>query len=329
MKILLIGYYGFDNLGDELLKDAAESILRKAGHQVKILNRSDRKVSKIYAMIKSVDAVVYAGGSLFQDVTGRGLSVLYYAFLIFLAKKINKKILLVGQGMGPIKKKMNLYILKKVFKYVDYISLRDQVSAAFLQALGINNYKLFTDFVFVEKLKIKNVNESDKKNIVFSFRQLDKDYSSPLYSLIKKIRDDLGVSIKLVSMQKNIDENVIKKMTDLDNVELVPYGREQIIKAIAKADLAVGMRLHFLILAAKLGIPFIGITYDPKVENLCKRLKMPFIQLSAMGRLPNLIKQELSKRKTLQAQLKVNAKNEELLAREMAADMLKQLKRAE
>lgn len=76
---------------------------------------------------------------------------------------------------------------------------------------------------------------------------------------------------------------------------VIAYDPVQIVHEIATADLAVGMRLHFLILAALHNVPFIGIAYDPKVQGICKHWHMPFVRTSELEKLPDLINRELPK----------------------------------
>jgi polysaccharide pyruvyl transferase WcaK-like protein len=126
MKILLAGYYGFHNIGDDLLADTALAILKKNNYQVTVLTKAKRKIKKTITLLKECDILLFSGGSLFQDVTGRGLTVLYY-FLLFQAAKIfQKKVFFIAQGIGPIKRPINYWLVKTCFKKVDYLTVRNK-----------------------------------------------------------------------------------------------------------------------------------------------------------------------------------------------------------
>ena len=99
MKVLISGYYGFYNIGDEaILKSIIEALRNedpnidivvlsndveytKNTYKVNAINRW--KLNEIYKELLKCDGLISGGGSLFQDVTS-SRSILYYTGIIWL-----------------------------------------------------------------------------------------------------------------------------------------------------------------------------------------------------------------------------------------------------
>ena len=93
MKVLLSGYYGFDNAGDEAVLYAIVQTLRAAAPDIEITvlsNQPDKTAAQLgvhavnrwgkTALLKAVkncDVLISGGGSLLQDVTSKN-GILYY-----------------------------------------------------------------------------------------------------------------------------------------------------------------------------------------------------------------------------------------------------------
>ena len=151
-KIVISGYYGFNNAGDEALLTAILASLRaiepKADitvisgnpgntivkHQVKSLYRF--AAVRLLRAIGEADLVISGGGSLLQDVTSKR-SLAYYLSIIAAAKWKGKKVMLFAQGIGPIRNRFMRLLTRLVVSKADVITVRDEDSAEELARMGV------------------------------------------------------------------------------------------------------------------------------------------------------------------------------------------------
>ena len=254
MKVLISGYYGFYNIGDEaILKSIIEALRNedpnidivvlsndveytKNTYKVNAINRW--KLNEIYKELLKCDGLISGGGSLFQDVTS-SRSILYYTGIIWLAKLAKKPIFIYAQGVGPIEKKNNRKIVGRFFNKVDYITV------------SIRDWK-------------KN-NSEFQKNIALT---CDKIVES-------------GINVVFVPMHGKYDETVSKQVASLmrhnSTVLSKDLTMEEKMMYIKGSKLMIGMRLHALIFAATVGTPMIGISYDPKIDSYLNLIEQPSI----------------------------------------------------
>lgn len=148
MKILICGYYGEHNLGDDALLQcllwelpSGWQPLVTAADQHEVQDRfqvatCDRR--SLPATLKALahcSALVLGGGSLLQDSTSFK-SLIYYAALILAAKLKAKPILLWGQGLGPLRRRRSRILVRLLLPLVTVASWRDPESAALAAQLG-------------------------------------------------------------------------------------------------------------------------------------------------------------------------------------------------
>jgi polysaccharide pyruvyl transferase WcaK-like protein len=155
-RLVLSGYYGFRNSGDEaVLKSiltALESAGREAGIQVEPIVLSGdpewtsrqygvesvhrMKLAEVRKALKSSDGLISGGGSLLQDATGMG-SIPYYLVIMALARWCGKPTFVYAQGIGPVNRRMFQPFIKGAFKKAAYVSVRDEESAILLRRYGV------------------------------------------------------------------------------------------------------------------------------------------------------------------------------------------------
>lgn len=297
-KVVLSGYFGFDNFGDEAILYVLLDKLKSLGHSVIVLSSNPEKTTKIYntASVKNFDIInliktivgsdilFSGGGSLLQDVTSFK-SLFYYSMVIFLALCFHKKVVIFAQGIGPLNKSLSKFIVKNLLKHASYISVRDENSLELLKSWNINA-ELVNDPVF--SLPVPSRSLSGKVGI-----QL-RDFSTMNYFLLKKlakyiVKEFSDKKIEIFVFQKSLDEAVcttFKKILkslkpDLETEIISNLNRKDMIDRISDLEYMIAMRFHALIIAIKAGVKSMGINYDIKVEKLAQEASIPLISMDA------------------------------------------------
>jgi polysaccharide pyruvyl transferase CsaB len=157
MRVLLSGYFGFNNLGDEAIFEAMVASLRaqRSDIQLEALTANPARAERlgvraiprkslgpVTAAIRRCDLLISGGGGLVQDSTGVG-SVAYYLGLCQLARFLGKPTMFYAQGFGPVKSSMGQRLCRLMSKSLSLITLRDDESWKDMSALGFGSQKAY------------------------------------------------------------------------------------------------------------------------------------------------------------------------------------------
>lgn len=306
-NILISGYYGFNNAGDEALLTAILASLRAAEpkaeitvisgnptdttskHQVRSLHRFH--VRELLAAMERADLVISGGGSLLQDVTSKR-SLLYYLSVIALAKRKGKKVMLFAQGIGPIRNSFMRFLTRIVCRRADAITVRDQDSADELVRLGIVKGKaeVTADSVLtLEKASMEPGSKilkeaglaADRPAIGVAVRSWPENQRclQQLGTALTHLSKIHSAQIVILPLQYPMDMEasmILRGHIAVDRQSVIllqqPYSTEEFLSLIGNFDLLIGMRLHALIFAAVMETPFLAVSYDPKVDSFVKAI---------------------------------------------------------
>ena len=117
-RIVISGYYGCGNIGDEAVLRGILAGLDELGVEAEITVLSSDPVRTesehpgtrsihrfnplaVVRSIRSADLVVSGGGSLLQDITS-ARSARYYLGILRLAQILGRRTMLCAQGIGPL-----------------------------------------------------------------------------------------------------------------------------------------------------------------------------------------------------------------------------------
>lgn len=295
--VLLTGYYGFDNLGDDAMLEGIINSLKEIDPHIRIVILSKKPLqtslrfgfntinrinpfSILYHMRKT-RLFVNGGGNLIQDTTS-SRSLLYYLGTIFCAKWMGMKVMIYGNGIGPLIKTMDAKLSAKILNKVDVITLREKLSLEVLKLLDVTKPKISLTadpamMVDVQHIRPKhNILveyglEGKEQLIGFSIRNFPGDGKK--FAEFAKIADTLierfHATPVFIPMHHPGDIQTAKKIVSLMKYPAViiakKYDVGDTLHLMSHLKLLIGMRLHSLIFALKLKVPMIGISYEPKV----------------------------------------------------------------
>lgn len=288
--VLLAGYYGFGNLGDELLAEACLSLLERCGvskERIAILSASPEETGKrlgvdaydrwalceVLVGMKNSNTMLFGGGGLFQDRTSLR-SCFYYWSLVQMARIFSVKTWAVGQSLGPLNSAAGRYLAKKAFARFLYRNVRNRDSLGML-----NNWGFFSTQSpdLVMSLKVKRDFEMGERLLLNLRTGYDKISKQAVTSAVNTAEKN-GFSIYGVALSdddvKEFERYVSEGTLKLDQITVV-RSLSQFEDVLNRSCCAIGMRLHFLILSLLAGLPMRGAPYDPKVASFCKEWDIP------------------------------------------------------
>lgn len=302
-RILISGYYGFNNAGDEAMLAAIAASLKKELPDARLTVISgDPEATRRRFGVDSVgrfefprllraawgsDLLISGGGSLLQDVTS-SRSLFYYLSVILMGLAFSGKVMLYAQGIGPIRGRLSRRVTGLVLAKADLITVRDMASLEELKRLGAaGKARVTADAVLAlpagsaprgrEILRRFGVIEG-RKVIAFSVRPWGKSeaYLREIAMSADILAAQEGAAIVLLPMQRAKDLPVLEAVRDLMRekgsawILDADFSTEEYLDLAAAAGLVVGMRLHALVFAALAGTPFAALSYDPKVAAFCR-----------------------------------------------------------
>ena len=308
--IIISGYYGFANLGDDTLLRSLIASLRHEKPDIKItvLSSNSKKMRSLYgartvnrynipaiiAEMKHAKLLINGGGNLIQDGTSRK-SLFYYTFIMKLAKKMGLKLALYANGIGPLYDKRSMKLAAKVIDSADMITLRDPESLELIKEIGCHNAaeralisadpafnRLDTDPKWIEFVLAREGLDPAGRYFMVSVRSgntldgsktsYDDRVVSELSRAVGEISEKYSLTPIFVPFQSEVDNDITERVQKQAGAGRIMSGlsASELCGILDMCEFALSMRLHLLIFAASHCVPMIGVSYDKKVDSFMR-----------------------------------------------------------
>lgn len=306
--LVISGYYGFGNAGDEAMLAAMVRSFRslrpeleltvlsanpaktRANHGVRSVGRLD--LPRITAALIRSDALVSGAGSLLQDITSRR-NLLYYLGIMCLAQLLGKPVIVYANGIGPLRSAAGRRAAARTLARARLITVRDRPALAELETLGLTGI-LSAD----PALALDPPSPGRGREML---QDLGLGTGGPLVVIAPRLFPGAaGVApalagaadylirnwrarILFIPMQLPEDMHaaalIRDRMREPSTVLQGDFHPSELLSLVGQADLLVGVRLHALIFAAVMGVPALGIAYDPKIPGFTASVGLPALEV--------------------------------------------------
>ena len=297
MKVHLHGWFGFKNLGDDLLLqqavnavDAVDGVnlieigVDRHDYLDDFLNSnvdivySSRGMGCLFRSAFSNDALVIGPGGLFPH--RNPIKVFVFLLLTGWWKVLGKKVLYFGLGATSLQDSFSINCWRRIASLSDAFLTRD---SDLLNACGIsetNTVYSAADAVFLGSGG--DCVHTNQRIVAVAFANLynrSEDgcdgFKADCATIVEHLAKQVD-KVELLSFTAGADEDLNKQIADslgLSNVVALPY--ESTLEAVShlkKYSLVLGMRFHSVLLSARDGIPVVAISYAHKTERLLSNL---------------------------------------------------------
>ncbi len=294
--VLISGYYGFGNLGDEavlagmvhslrahlgpvpLVVLSADPAATAAVHGVAALPRGD--LPAVLRTMRRCRLFLSGGGSLLQDATS-ARSALYYLGLLRLAQAMGLRTMVYAAGLGPLRRPSLRALARRVLERTDVVTVRDAGSAALAEELGVRRPAVLTaDPAFLlrpAEVPADLAPVTAPGALCVAVRPWGSNaFVGALVEALAEVRRRRGARVVVLPFHPSLDLPVSRSVAEACGGTLVsrPLHPPQALALIARLRVVVGLRVHALMFAAASGVPPVGMAYDPKVDALHRDLAL-------------------------------------------------------
>ena len=251
----------------------------------------DATRDEVDAEVEHLDLLLLGGGGLLYDGEAPN-----YVREVRLAQERGIPTMAYAIGAGPLRNRDDRLVVAEALNGMKAVTVRDTDTKRLLEEVGVRTpievtadpALLLTPLPFTDDMLREEGVTADRRLVGLSVREPggaapgleDARYHLTLANAADFIVDRFDADVVFVPMERSDvghSHRVVAEMAEPARASVLHgrYGPRHLLGLMEHLDLAVGMRLHFLIFSAIAGVPLLALPYASKVVGLLEALGLP------------------------------------------------------
>ena len=287
LRILLWGWFGYENLGDDLLLEAMLNNLDCKNWKITVpmkkkydcirknVDQIKRDYITLFLQIRKNDVLVIGPGGLFP--IDNIVKVLVFYVVVILWKISHKRVVFYGIGISEKISKASAILWRKIIRKADLFVSRSEDILKRLNVLPSEKVHSMADVAFLSDIDFDNETTNCHK-VAISVANLGKSKNNQVEIWGKIVKEFLnkGYEIDLIAFTKRTDDqliDLIKSEAGYDEmIHTIYYDNVYTnIRLWRQYELVIAMRFHALVLSILANVPVVPIAYGHKTASLAKK----------------------------------------------------------
>jgi polysaccharide pyruvyl transferase CsaB len=288
-RILVCGWAGAGNVGDELLTRAIVELIREAGAVPVVASRDPADTSDRHGVdavswglgarraVSAVDGVVVGPGGILQDRSSLW-NLPGHLAAAFRATRLAVPVAGVGVGAEPLRRSSSRRLLRRALSS-NVIVTRDQESSDALSAAGLHDVTTGADLVF--GLALPAVVKTGEIVVALgpsvrpgrflpAARRLVQPPVHEIAAAVDTLATRLDAPVALGCFRGDRDRAFARDLAGrlTASSRIISLDEDDHVEAVAGARLVVSSRYHATVLALMAGVPSVIVSTEPKLCSL-------------------------------------------------------------
>jgi polysaccharide pyruvyl transferase CsaB len=313
LTVGVLGSYGGRNVGDEAILTALLDRLRAGRPDARfvVFSRDPRHTRSVHPDVEAVawegvcredvsehlrrlSVLVLGGGGILYDTEARR-----YLRMARTAQNLGVPLFTYAVGAGPLTDETDCAWVRTVLSDAVEVTVRDEESKLVLEEAGLTRpISVTADPALLLEPGDRGAALLRAEAVPRGMRLVGMSVREPgraaehldeegYHQLLANVGDflvhRLDAHVVFVSMERGDirhAHSVVSRMAQADRCTVLhgDHGPQEVLDIVAELDLAVGMRLHFLVFAALAGIPLLPLPYAGKVFDFAQRVGAPALR---------------------------------------------------